>query len=118
MRKLILALGLLLAPFCWAIKNDTIVADGTYVADLCRPGTARLSLIDGGSGWDSTTATLQYRNAEGNWQNACETAADCQWTADTGIIGLTVFAPTWYRISADTGTDSADIDVELFCGGR
>lgn len=115
MRKLIFLFSFM--PFlAWAAQT-TITDNGNYLTSVCYVGKGRVSVMDGGGGYDSGTVTFQYQTSIGDWENACSTAADCQWSSgDSGAVVFDLGAPASVRLNvASVAAASADIDVELIC---
>lgn len=74
--------------------------------------------MDGGSGYDSGVVTLQaYSRASDGWENACPTAADCQWSSgDSGMVQFEFFKRNiQLRLNVASVASTADIDVNLEC---
>ena len=97
--------------------TTTITDNGSVLTTKCKGGTGRVSVMDGGSGYDSGTVTLEYKTSTGDWENVCPTATDCQWsTGDSGAVPFDLGATAEVRLTAaSVAGAAADIDVEVVC---
>jgi hypothetical protein len=107
-----------LALLCPAIAlGQTITANGNYQDQNCRSGEGRVEVYDGGGGYDSGVVTFQYySSASEAWENACPTAADCQWSSgDSGAVPFDLGTGAQVRLNVASVASSADIDLDIRC---
>lgn len=112
--RLILTLALLLPGLA---LGQTITANGNYLTQICESGKGRVEVLDGGSGYDSGVVTLQiFSEASLAYENACPTAADCQWSSgDSGAVPFDFGTIARIRLNVASVAASADIDAALLC---
>ena len=119
--KILPALLFLTPVLAWG-WGATITANGNYPdanGIRCYSGKGRAEVFDGGSGYDSGVVTLQFRNANGDWKNACPTATDCQWSSgSSGAINFDIYADGLLRFNLASVVTAADIDAGIVCASN
>lgn len=119
--KTLSALLFLTPVLAWG-WGDTLTANGNYPdanGIRCYSGKGRAEVFDGGSGYDSGVVTLQFRNANGDWENACPTSTDCQWSSgDSGAVPFDMGADARVRFNLASVASASDIDAGIVCASN